>query len=80
MCGATLTALGVDFALQNSENASEYTRPDAEASACVEAATATEQAHAATQMRPTEARKRTLLLPRVRAPSLAGAHSRKRPS
>jgi hypothetical protein len=76
MRGATF---GVAFPLQNAENGSENTRPDAEASACVEAATAPEHAHAAAQMTPTEARMRTFL-PRFPLPPLAGAHRRLRVS
>jgi hypothetical protein len=74
--GATL---GVVFSLHRAENGIEYTRPDAEASACVEARTAPEHAHAAAQMMPTEARMRTFL-PRLQLPPFAGAHRRERVS
>jgi hypothetical protein len=57
MCGATF---GVAFSLQSDENGSEYTRPDDEASACVEATNAAaEHAHKIAQMTPTKARMRT---------------------
>ena len=56
MCGATF---GVAFSLQSDENGNEYTRPDDEASAWVEARTAAEQAHKIAQMTPTKSRIRT---------------------
>jgi hypothetical protein len=62
----------VVLALQNAENGIEYTRPDGEPSACVEAATAPEHAHTAAQMTLTEVRIRTFL-PRFPRPPLAAA-------